>query len=364
MKTIAYFATTGLALLPATLATPSCAITASGGNPSASFEGVAIIEDCYYHCMANTTCLSWAYRAINQTCWLFPKSVADTSMQPDMSYVRHDRACPTPGKFKPACRRSGPATGYYAWEAVQGGEDICKYNCHKSLLCLAWQYDADMGQCQYFDRPLSKIKACDNGSQSHILSDRDCMMCDVPADTEGFYKKVTVSSVLECRNLCKADSRCKSSEVRLGDRNCWLYDKPTYQIINGVLPTSTWIFYDVDSMRWNDSPAYLASLILHPAFRWSTVESQWSNHQDWLARGGAAVRELWEEYQSLSVEQDTIPELPTVARKATDLDDFMTSIRRLGAQPAPSVCCMRDEYTEWVASTDPGDCLVNDPVQY
>jgi hypothetical protein len=96
-----------------------------------------------------------------------------------------------------------------------------------------------------------------------------------------------------------------------------------------------------------DSPAYLASLVLHPAFRWSTVESQWSDHPDWLARGRLAVQELWEEYRSLPVEQDTIPEQPTVARETTDLDDFMTSIRKLGAQPAPSVSSMRDEYAEW-----------------
>ena len=25
---------------------------------------------------------------------------------------------------------------------------------------------------------------------------------------------------------------------------------------------------------------------------------------------------------------------------------------------------MRDEYAEWVATTDPGDCLVDDPIQY
>ncbi|KAM4058291.1 PIF1-like helicase [Hirsutella rhossiliensis] len=70
------------------------------------------------------------------------------------------------------------------------------------------------------------------------------------------------------------------------------------------------------------------------------------------------------EYRTLAVEQDTIPEEPTAARKTTDLDDFMTSIRKLGAQPAPSPSSMRDEYAEWVGSTDPGDCLVDNPIQY
>lgn len=113
-----------------------------------------------------------------------------------------------------------------------------------------------------------------------------------------------------------------------------------------------------------DSPVYLAALVLHPAFRWSTVESQWVDHPDWLARGKTAVQALWEEYRKLPVEQDTIPEQPTVTKKTTDLDDFMASIRKLSTQPAPSLSPTRDEYAEWVAITDPGDCLVDNPIQY
>ncbi|KAJ3453314.1 hypothetical protein MRS44_017561 [Fusarium solani] len=125
-----------------------------------------------------------------------------------------------------------------------------------------------------------------------------------------------------------------------------------------------WMKLDQYYTLTEDSPAYLAALVLHPAFRWSTVESQWADHPDWLVRGKAAVQELWEEYRNLPVEQDTIPEQPTVARKTTGLDDFMASIRKLSTQPAPSTSAMLDEYAEWVATTDPGDCLVDDPIQY
>ncbi|OAQ60846.1 transposase-like protein [Purpureocillium lilacinum] len=129
-----------------------------------------------------------------------------------------------------------------------------------------------------------------------------------------------------------------------------LEDKTTYDV---VMDNAT---------RWNSSEAMMErGYMLRNAL---AVESQWADHPDWLARGRVAVQELWEDYRSLPIEQDTIPEQPTVARKTTDLDDFMTSIRKLGAQPAPSVCSMRDEYAEWVASADPGDCLVDDPIQY
>jgi hypothetical protein len=125
-----------------------------------------------------------------------------------------------------------------------------------------------------------------------------------------------------------------------------------------------WMKLDQYYTLTEDSPAYLAALVLHPAFRWSTVESQWADHPGWLIRGKTAVQELWEEYRNLSVEQDALPEQPTIARKTTDLDDFMASIRKLSTQPAPSTSAMRDEYAEWVATTDPGDCLVDDPIQY
>ncbi|ENH75991.1 hypothetical protein FOC1_g10000975 [Fusarium oxysporum f. sp. cubense race 1] len=77
---------------------------------------------------------------------------------------------------------------------------------------------------------------------------------------------------------------------------------------------------------------------------WSTVESQWADHPDWLIRGKPAVQELWEEYRNLSVEQDALPEQPTIARRTTGLDNFMASIRKLSTQSAPSPSAMRDEY--------------------
>ena len=67
----------------------------------------------------------------------------------------------------------------------------------------------------------------------------------------------------------------------------------------------------------------LAALVLHPAFRWAIVESQWADHSDWLERRKEAVRELWQEYPKMPVEQDAIQEQPNATRKTTDLDDFM-----------------------------------------
>jgi len=51
-----------------------------------------------------------------------------------------------------------------------------------------------------------------------------------------------------------------------------------------------WMKLDQYYTLTEDSPVYLAALILHPAFRWSTVESQWGDHPGWLVRGRAAVQ--------------------------------------------------------------------------
>ncbi|KAM4059196.1 transposase [Hirsutella rhossiliensis] len=71
-----------------------------------------------------------------------------------------------------------------------------------------------------------------------------------------------------------------------------------------------WMKLDQYYALTEDSPAYLASLVLHPAFRWSTVESQWSDHPDWLARGRAAVQELWEEYRTSRSSKIRYPRSP------------------------------------------------------
>jgi hypothetical protein len=107
-----------------------------------------------------------------------------------------------------------------------------------------------------------------------------------------------------------------------------------------------WMKLDQYYTLTGDSPAYLAAFALYPAFRWTTVELQWADHPDWLVKGKVAVQELWKKYRNLHVEQDIIPEQLIVARKATELDDFITSIRKLNAQPAPSPSTKRDEYAK------------------
>jgi hypothetical protein len=125
-----------------------------------------------------------------------------------------------------------------------------------------------------------------------------------------------------------------------------------------------WMKLDQYYTLTDDSPAYLAAVVLHPAYRWSAIESQWAEHPDWLLKGKAAVQKLWEDYRNLPVTLDTMEQSSALTKKTTELDDFMSSIRRFSTQPSPSSWPLRDEYAEWVGAPDPGDCLIDNPIQY
>jgi hypothetical protein len=45
--------------------------------------------------------------------------------------------------------------------------------------------------------------------------------------------------------------------------------------------------------KLDQSPAYLASTVLHPLYTWKFIEQQWSNKKSWLRTGKAAITELW-----------------------------------------------------------------------
>jgi hypothetical protein len=54
--------------------------------------------------------------------------------------------------------------------------------------------------------------------------------------------------------------------------------------------------------KTDESPAYLAAVILHPQYKWQYIDIVWKEHQDWIRQGKAEVQRLWEtEYKHLIV---------------------------------------------------------------
>jgi hypothetical protein len=46
--------------------------------------------------------------------------------------------------------------------------------------------------------------------------------------------------------------------------------------------------------KLDDSPAYLASIVLHPGYTWKYINIQWQQQKNWLRTGRAALTALWQ----------------------------------------------------------------------
>ena len=78
----------------------------------------------------------------------------------------------------------------------------------------------------------------------------------------------------------------------------------------------------------DDTPAYLAAVILHPYYKWPFVERHiWKGRNDWIAAGKAAVQGLWERnYKNMGIEE--IHHSPTPSKRvkhATGASQFITA---------------------------------------
>ena len=54
----------------------------------------------------------------------------------------------------------------------------------------------------------------------------------------------------------------------------------------------------------DDSPAYVASICLHPRYKWKWIEKKWAHRPDWIDEAKSGVRRLWEEYERIDLSTD------------------------------------------------------------
>jgi len=73
-------------------------------------------------------------------------------------------------------------------------------------------------------------------------------------------------------------------------------------------------FYSFDKYykKTDDTPAYVASILLHPSLRKAYLDSQWSHQQEYIDPAIAAVRKEWKKYKPK----------PTPVAKVDDIDEF------------------------------------------
>ena len=46
--------------------------------------------------------------------------------------------------------------------------------------------------------------------------------------------------------------------------------------------------------RTNETPVYIAALILHPSRKWNYIEDNWQHHPDWILEAKTAIQAFWD----------------------------------------------------------------------
>ena len=61
---------------------------------------------------------------------------------------------------------------------------------------------------------------------------------------------------------------------------------------------SAWSKLNKYYAKTSESPAYIAALVLHPAFKWEYIEATWD--PKWIPKSREQVEELWKRYQPVN----------------------------------------------------------------
>jgi hypothetical protein len=88
----------------------------------------------------------------------------------------------------------------------------------------------------------------------------------------------------------------------------------------------------------DQSPVYVAAVVLHPAYTWKWLRSKWKNRQDWITVSEEAVRNFWlSRYATIEVD------VPSTVEATAWMDAALTSDEEDGGIRAPET----DEYSRW-----------------
>ena len=68
----------------------------------------------------------------------------------------------------------------------------------------------------------------------------------------------------------------------------------------------------------DDSPAYVASIYLHPRYKWKWIEKKWAHRPDWIEAAQLGVENLWEEYKIMEIDVDADRQLTSQKQRCED----------------------------------------------
>jgi hypothetical protein len=118
-----------------------------------------------------------------------------------------------------------------------------------------------------------------------------------------------------------------------------------------------WSKIDEYYNRTKESPAYVASLVLHPQYKWQWIEAEWKEFSCWIIEAKEMVAGLWKDYKGMAVEETT----ERVPQSRRELSGFRARLQ--SHQHTPIVEEQEDEYDSWT-SREPPNPAVSNPISY
>lgn len=208
-----------------------CNVYGDGDNYYRTFKASSTL-DCMSGCVSDSRCQSSEFRPDNGNCWLYdvPVSGAKKRDSPSRTWVFNDRDC-LPQTQYPQCGVKGDGNHYYK-TFKRGTRESCMRACVADSQCRSSEYRPDNGNCWLYAMSVSQAKIKDDPSGTWYMSDRDCQtpaateQCSAAGDGDDFYKHTNEKYDLWCRQSCRDDKKCQSSEYREQTGDCWLYSMP------------------------------------------------------------------------------------------------------------------------------------------
>lgn len=112
----------------------------------------------------------------------------------------------------------------------------------------------------------------------------------------------------------------------------------------------------------DDSPAYLAALVLHPRYKLRWIKKHWAERPDWIEKGTSAVEELWKtEYKNRPL-PETTENKDKQTEDPTRLQEFID--RDLPSDDDDDIPDGEDEFSHWQATNLRSDKKVTNPIEY
>lgn len=105
----------------------------------------------------------------------------------------------------------------------------------------------------------------------------------------------------------------------------------------GPMYNSGWAKLDKYYRLTDESPAYVAAIVLHPSHKWHYIQENWK--EEWVESSGGLVQTLWDEYKPVE------SPLPSCEAPSTTTNEFL-SWRNKHLQPS----LITDEYERYCKS--------------